>query len=293
MSDHSGTPKQGTRLPSSSETGPPTISASPQNQNRASRDVEQSSSRQEKKAKDINTNNVTVSPSYNSSPTTAASPSIAVPNEAQSYPPPIYFRPEELRPPSQRADTGLPKTNPTQPPIPSAPTPLPPTTETKRSDPGSMQSVEPSPFGNSLNNLLDVTKADDARRIQQRLSELGAYSGDADGVWSIQAQQALNDFQLANSLPRNRILTKEARRRLFASAAVPVSATNVTTYAGEWASDPSQCLQDNANRAVTSITQRRAEAFGTTCEFNLVERESAAWRSRITLGPMVALARTD
>jgi hypothetical protein len=84
-----------------------------------------------------------------------------------------------------------------------------------------------------------------------------------------------------SGLPRNRVLTKEAQKRLFASTAVQVTATNVTTYAGEWASELSQCRQDNvSDRSVTSITQRRAEAFGTTCDFDSVERESAAWRIR-------------
>jgi peptidoglycan hydrolase-like protein with peptidoglycan-binding domain len=129
--------------------------------------------------------------------------------------------------------------------------------------------------------VLDVTKTDDAQRIQQRLSELGTYSGDANGIWSPQAQQALNDFQLANGLPRNRILTREAQRRLFVSTAIQVSATNVVTYTGEWALQLYQCLQDNvSDRAVTSITPKRAEALGTTCDFNSIERESAAWRIR-------------
>ena len=151
-------------------------------------------------------------------------------------------------------------TKPSQPPpIPSAPPTVPPPTETKRYDPASTHSIEPAPFGNPLSSLLDVAKTDDAQRIQQRLSELGTYSGDANGIWSRQAQQALIDFQLANGLPPKRVLTKDAQKRLFASTAVQVSATNVTTYAGEWALDPSQCGQDNvSDRSVTSITSRRA-----------------------------------
>jgi hypothetical protein len=195
---------------------------------------------------------------------------------------PIYFRPEEL-PPSQRADLFSTTTKSSQPPapIPSSPPPLPPPTEIKRYDQALTHSIEPAPLGDPLNTLLDVAKTDDAHRIQQRLSELGTYSGDANGAWSRQAQQALNDFQLANGLPVKRVLSKDAQKRLFASTAVQVSATNVTTYAGEWALDPSQCSQENvSNRSVTSITSRRAEAFGTTCDFISIEHESAAWRKQ-------------
>lgn len=281
VSDNLSSPKQGARLPSSSDRAAPPILAVPQNQNRASRVAEQPSVSPGKKTNESTTTPFSAFPRYNPPPTAAPYPSIAAPIEAQPYPPPIYFRPDEL-PPFQRADSDSITAKPAQPPpIPSVPPPLPPPTDMKPYDPALTQPIESAPFDNSLSGLLDVTKADDARHIQQRLSQLGTYSGEVTGIWSLQAQQALNDFQMANGLPRSRVLTKEAQKRLFASTAVQVSATNVTTYAGEWASASSQCLQGTvSDRPVTSITQMRAEAFGTTCDFNSIERESAAWRIR-------------
>ena len=184
-------------------------------------------------------------------------------------------------PGSQLTDRAPTITTPTQPvPLPNTLRPSPPVSDSGPAGLPGSQPIELAPSGNAPGELLNVTRTADVQDIQRRLSELGTYSGGVNGNWSLQTQQALVDFQVANGLEPDRTLTKATQRQLFASTAIKINSTNGTTYTGEWAPDASQCQNTETGRAPISITPRRAEAFGTACEFNSVQRESSAWRIR-------------
>jgi len=105
---------------------------------------------------------------------------------------------------------------------------------------------------------------------------LGFYSATANGVWGAQTQQALSDFELVNGVSPKTVFTYAMQARLFANTAIHAIPTQASAYAGEWASDISQCQEGEDARVL--ITLKRAEAFGVSCDFNSIQRETSAWR---------------
>lgn len=126
--------------------------------------------------------------------------------------------------------------------------------------------------------LLDLAKANDARRVQQRLIELGYLEGLADGIWGPRSRRALQEFRAATGSGESESWDEQIHRKLFANSNVPSSATS-RTFVGAWGANANQCRQIQRGLPGLTINERRAVAFGAVCEFNSIRREDAnAWR---------------
>jgi hypothetical protein len=69
----------------------------------------------------------------------------------------------------------------------------------------------------SASGSLNPYKPDHARRIQQRLRELGYYTQAVDGDWGPGSRDALEAFKWRQGLARNDLWDEETQRRLFAA----------------------------------------------------------------------------
>jgi len=131
----------------------------------------------------------------------------------------------------------------------------------------------PTPF-------LDLGQVEDAKRVQRRLIELGFLFGTADGNWGPQSLKALRDFRSVQGIG-NSDTWEKTQQDLFSATAARAPAPG--SFFGGWGINADQCRQTLDNRSRLTISARRAEAFGTRCQFNLTQRESAnEWRIRAT-----------
>jgi predicted Ser/Thr protein kinase len=124
---------------------------------------------------------------------------------------------------------------------------------------------------------LDLNNTEDAKRVQRRLIDLGFLSGSADGIWGPLSRRALEDFRGTQKMGQGDTWDETTQQLLFGDSAVraPVS----SSYVGGWGNDLADCRQSQGGRGHLSITARRAEAFGTACEFQSVQQEGAnMWR---------------
>lgn len=64
-------------------------------------------------------------------------------------------------------------------------------------------------------DLLNTAERTQARRIQQRLFDLGFYAGSIDGIWGQKSRDALNVFKLSRSMPANGAWDISTQRALF------------------------------------------------------------------------------
>jgi peptidoglycan hydrolase-like protein with peptidoglycan-binding domain len=129
--------------------------------------------------------------------------------------------------------------------------------------------------------LLDLGQVEDAKLLQQRLIDLGFLFGTADGRWGPRSRTALRDFRRAQGIGESDTWDREAQQNLFSQTAA--SAPPTASFVGGWGIDADQCRQASDNRPPIAISARRAEAFGTMCEFNSTQREAAnEWRIRAT-----------
>lgn len=127
--------------------------------------------------------------------------------------------------------------------------------------------------------LLDLGQVEDAKRVQQRLIELGFLFGTADGTWGARSRRALRDFRGSQGLANNDTWDEKVQQDLLSPAAAHAPATG--TFVGGWGLNVDHCRQAQDNRSPLRINTRRAEAFSTTCQFNSTQRESAnEWRIR-------------
>ena len=123
---------------------------------------------------------------------------------------------------------------------------------------------------------LDIREIEDAKRVQQRLIDLGFLFGAADGVWGPRSRRALKDFRIANGLGDSDTWDEVAQERLLTAPDANAANTADTNFIGGWGADIAQC-----RKSPLTITARRAEAFGTACEFHSTQRESSnVWRLR-------------
>ena len=97
------------------------------------------------------------------------------------------------------------------------PTPLPPV-------PASVMAVTPDP---SLPTAAPVmrtgSKGQEVKDLQTRLSALGFYNGDIDGVFGPGTKEAVTAFQKTNGLEADGIVGEETRELLFSVNAKPFS----------------------------------------------------------------------
>jgi peptidoglycan hydrolase-like protein with peptidoglycan-binding domain len=117
---------------------------------------------------------------------------------------------------------------------------------------------------------------EDAKRVQQRLIDLGFLFGAADGVWGPRSRKALQDFRVANGIGDSDTWDEATQDRLLASSDAIAANTSDISFTGGWGIDVAQCRE-----SPLTITARRAEAFGAACEFHSTQRESSnVWRLR-------------
>jgi DNA-binding helix-hairpin-helix protein with protein kinase domain len=73
--------------------------------------------------------------------------------------------------------------------------------------------------GNSRVVLTDLTKKDEARRVQQRLIELGYLNGVADGIWGPLSQRALQEFRTTMAIGNDNSWDERTQHQLFSESA--------------------------------------------------------------------------
>src|SRR5262249_14307657 len=73
--------------------------------------------------------------------------------------------------------------------------------------------------GNSRVVLADLTKKDEARRVQQRLIDLGYLNGVADGVWGPLSQRALQEFRTTMAIGDDNSWDERPQQQLFSDSA--------------------------------------------------------------------------
>ena len=123
---------------------------------------------------------------------------------------------------------------------------------------------------------LDLSESENAKRVQQRLIDLGFLFGAADGIWGQRSRLALQEFRAANSIGEGDIWDEATQERLLGARDVKAANTSDISFIGGWGIDLAECRD-----SPIQITARRAEAFGTACEFNSTQRESSnVWRLR-------------
>jgi hypothetical protein len=123
---------------------------------------------------------------------------------------------------------------------------------------------------------LDLGEIENARRVQQRLIDLGFLFGAADGIWGQASRRALREFRAANGIGEGDTWDEATEERLLRAQDVRAANTSDISFTGGWGTDLAECRD-----SPIKITARRVEAFGTACEFRSTERESSnVWRLR-------------
>jgi hypothetical protein len=123
---------------------------------------------------------------------------------------------------------------------------------------------------------LDLREIENAKRVQQRLIDLGFLFGAADGNWGQRSRRALQEFRAANGIGEGDTWDEATQERLLRARGAKAANTSDISFIGGWGIDLAEC-RDSPIR----ITARRAEAFGTACEFRSTERESSnVWQLR-------------
>jgi len=123
---------------------------------------------------------------------------------------------------------------------------------------------------------LDLSESENAKRVQQRLIDLGFLFGAADGIWGQGSRRALREFRAANGIGEGDIWDEATQEGLLRARDVKAANTSDISFTGGWGSDLAECRD-----SPIKITARRAEAFGTACEFRSTERDSSnVWRLR-------------
>jgi Putative peptidoglycan binding domain len=137
----------------------------------------------------------------------------------------------------------------------------------------------PEPVGTVARpEQLDLNDAEDTKRVQQRLVDLGFLFAPADGVWGQRSRRALQDFRVAQGLGDSAVWDEATQRRLFAAPEprpMPASKPEMS-FVGGWGVDTAHCRQ-----SPVKITARRAKTDGVTCEFHSTRQESSnVWKLR-------------
>jgi hypothetical protein len=128
----------------------------------------------------------------------------------------------------------------------------------------------------STPQLLDLREIENAKQVQQRLIDLGFLFGAADGIWGQRSRRALQEFRAANGIGESDIWDEPTQERLLRAPDAKAADTSEISFIGGWGVDVAECRD-----SPITITARRAEGFGASCEFHSTQREtSSAWRLR-------------
>jgi hypothetical protein len=123
---------------------------------------------------------------------------------------------------------------------------------------------------------LDLREIENAKRVQQRLIDLGFLYGAADGIWGQRSRRALQEFRAANGIGESDTWDEATQERLLSAPDAKAANTSDISFIGGWGIDVAECRE-----SPITITARRAEAFGAACEFHSTQRESSnVWRLR-------------
>jgi uncharacterized membrane protein/peptidoglycan hydrolase-like protein with peptidoglycan-binding domain len=125
----------------------------------------------------------------------------------------------------------------------------------------------------------DLSRADHAEGVQQKLAGLGFFSGSASGLWGPRSRDALRAFKEAHDLGADDLWDEQTENMLFGSTTKPSG--NVV---GVWAADVSACSA-GANRkgfVPAVIRSDGAQAGETICAFDTKKRTSGAWNVSAT-----------
>jgi hypothetical protein len=136
---------------------------------------------------------------------------------------------------------------------------------------------------------LDLAKVPDAKRVQQRLIELGYLSGVADGVWGLNSKRALSDFRTAEKMGQDDKWDQATEMKLFSSSTARRQQN--LAFVGGWALDASSCAN-----ALVKITANRATSAKATCDFNSIRQVTdSKWRAQAhcELAPSLRTADTE
>ena len=96
---------------------------------------------------------------------------------------------------------------------------------------------------NSRAVLIDLTKKDEARSVQQRLIELGYLNGVADGIWGPLSQRALQGFRTTMAIGNDSSWDERTQQQLFSESAKRSPAITKTSPPNPSVADqpPSSC----------------------------------------------------
>jgi len=119
---------------------------------------------------------------------------------------------------------------------------------------------------------VDFAKVPDAKRVQQRLIELGYLSGVSDGVWGPSSKRALSDFRTAEKLGQDDHWDQATEKKLFSTSTARKQQSSA--FVGSWSRDASSCVD-----VPIKITASRAISRDVTCELKSIRQEAERrWR---------------
>jgi Putative peptidoglycan binding domain len=128
----------------------------------------------------------------------------------------------------------------------------------------------------STPQLLDLREIENAKQVQQRLIDLGFLFGTADGIWGQRSRRALQEFRAANGIGDSDTWDEPTQELLLRAPDAKAADKSQISFIGGWGVDVAECRD-----SPITITARRAEGFGASCEFHSSQRESSnAWRLR-------------
>ncbi len=123
---------------------------------------------------------------------------------------------------------------------------------------------------------LDLSDIENAKRVQQRLIDLGFLFGAADGIWGQRSRRALQEFRSTNGIGGGDTWDEATQEQLLSARDAKAANTSEISFIGGWGIDLAECRD-----SPIKISARRAEAFGTACEFHSTQKESSnVWRLR-------------
>jgi hypothetical protein len=118
----------------------------------------------------------------------------------------------------------------------------------------------------------DLAKVPDARRVQQRLIELGYLYGVSDGVWGPSSKRALSDFRTAEKLGQDEPWDQATEKKLFSTSTARKQQS--LAFVGGWSKDASSCAD-----VPIKITASRAISRDATCGLRSIRQEAEGrWR---------------
>src|SRR5215467_12327860 len=100
---------------------------------------------------------------------------------------------------------------------------------------------------------LGLNEIENAKRVQQRLIDLGFLFGAADGILGQGSRRALREFRVANGIGEGDTWDEATEERLLRARDVKAANTSDISFIGGWGNDPAECRE-----SPIKITARRA-----------------------------------